>query len=975
MKYVFTLLFSSVVWHAAAQWSDQSNSFFDNLHMQVCGVPLDQGNSIVIRSYPDSGYIIIWEDTRNAFGNIDIYAQKYDKLGNVLWATDGVPVALGPDAQQIAPSSNADYRYYPHACTDSSGGFYIAWQDNNQTNTHVTNKARVCVQHIRSDGSMVFPSIGNVIAEGTSTDTYQFGAPQLIADGNKGFFIGYIRNGFGSNDVYVECYRDENGTMKYYGGGRVDPNQTHISSLGPCGIRYNFLFLEDYVYEFNIYPDLQGGCGIVYTFGRNYAQPQRGPFVAYNKLCRVKKDAHVTVYKRTSDIANVSPIERLYKKDSVVFLYNLRTFFYSQICLPNVVPNEHIENGGEGFLILDDYTDTRPIQDMYYPKGVMVPTGGNVNAHVLAVVKRYNINSTITPFYVHLYSPGADEIYDSIPYQLTSDDAHPYWAYNLTQPAGMQKTTFIYDTLLASSTYYFDFALAGGGNRVFSTAKVLHPAYSNGGTILLQELHVEPYNADSFAIRRYTPDKSGLVVGKELNTGFQTSNINYNNPNIAIDKTGNAVFYISEYGRYVRASPIADSAKFVWGAMGRPLGNAYGPVNPYVWMGGDGTAVTSWHDIRNNPPNSSYNVYIRHLDNLDVYTYTPPVKKLIALNPFQTFIYPYILSGTSKAWSIFEASTNNGWTPVISILDDYNLGNVQTQVYKHNAAVRTTNGKAYLDRNYSIFAENNLTGGATLPVRLYFTQAEFDALKAADPTILSPANLGILKQPNATATVPTVYNVVAGETLINPDSWGAVDGGYYLQFTVNSFSSFFIMKGTGSLPVTWLGVQAQWFNSAQAKVSWQVADQVQVKDYIVQHSMDGISFTDACTVVAGNNTQYSCIISSAAGTKHFYRIRQRDVDGSSTYSRIVTLQPYGIQKRFTLTPNPASDYAVLSTGDAQVKIRSLRLYNSHGAEVWRQNPTNNSNTIQIPVQRLAAGVYSLRIDDSGAGETLKLIKR
>jgi hypothetical protein len=975
MKYVFTLLFSSVVWHAAAQWSDQTNSFYDSLHMQVTGATLDQENSLVIRSYPDSGYIIVWEDHRNGFNNVDLYAQKYDKQGHPLWTAGGVPVALGPDAQQIAPPSNADYRYYSHACTDSSGGFYIAWQDNNQANTGVTNKARVCVQHIRSDGSMVFPAIGYVIAEGGAADSYQFGSPQLIADGNKGFFIGYIRNGFAINDVYVACYRDENGTMKHYGGGRIDPNLTHVSSLGPCGIRYNFNFLEDYVYEFNIFPDLQGGCGIIYTFERNTAQPARGPFVAYNKLCRVKKDAQVTVYKRTSDIANVTRIERFYKKDSVVLLYNLHTFTYSQVCLPFVVPNEHIENGGEGFYLLDDYTDTRPVYSLAYPKGVMVSAGGNVNTPVMAVVKRYYINNTVTPFYVHLYSPGADEIYDSIPYQLTSDNTHPYWAYNLTRPAGMQKTTFLYDTLLASSTYYFDFALTGGGNRIFATAKVAHPAYTNGGTILMQELHVEPYDADSFGIRRFTPDKQGLVVGKELNTGFQGSNINYDNPNIAADKTGNAVFYISEYGRYVRASPIADSARFVWGAMGRPLGNAYGPVAPYVWMGGDGTAVTSWHDGRDNPPNSSDNVYIRHLDSLNVYTYSPPVKKLIALNNFQTILYPYLLSGTSKSWSMFEAFTNNGWTPAISILDNYNLGNVQTQVYKHNGAVRTTDGKPYLDRNYSIYVENNLTGGATLPIRLYFTQAEFDALKAADPTILSPAYLGILKQPNATATVPAVYNVIAGETLITPDSWGTVEGGYYLQFTVNSFSNFFIMKGTGPLPVTWLGVQAQWFNSAQAKVSWQVADQVQVKDYIVQHSSDGISFTDACTVAAGNKTHYSCLIPSAAGARHFYRIWQRDADGRSTYSRIVTLQPYGVQKRFTLTPNPASNYAILSTGDARVKIRSLRLYNSNGAEVWRQNVNSNNNTVQIPVQQLVPGVYSLRIDDSGAGETLKLIKR
>ncbi len=83
MKSIFTLLFFSCMVPAHAQWSNTTNQFYDSLHMPVCTAGKDQAKSIVVKSYPDSGYFLIWEDirTNNVIG---IYAQKFDKNGNRL---------------------------------------------------------------------------------------------------------------------------------------------------------------------------------------------------------------------------------------------------------------------------------------------------------------------------------------------------------------------------------------------------------------------------------------------------------------------------------------------------------------------------------------------------------------------------------------------------------------------------------------------------------------------------------------------------------------------------------------------------------------------------------------------------------------------------------------------------------------------------------------------------------------------------
>ncbi|MBO9562323.1 MAG: T9SS type A sorting domain-containing protein [Niastella sp.] len=980
MRYLYTLcVVCMTTFIAHGQWSDTQNQFYDTLHMPVAVAANNQGNSIVIRSYPDSGWIVIWEDSRTNFSDVDIYAQKYDKHGVAQWTANGIPVAAGPDYQQLNPSQNSDFRYYSLACTDSSNGFYVAWQDANMVNTHVTNKARVCIQHVRGNGTKVFADTGRVIAQGTLNDSYQFVAPQLIPDGNKGFFIGYIRIGFATRDVFVNCYRTEGNDLRFYGGQKFDPDVTDITSLGPCGIRRNFNYLEDYVYHFNIYPDLQGGCGIIWTFERNFAQPSRGPFVAYNKLCRVKKDSRVQVFRRTNDIATLTEINRFYKKDSVVALYNFHAFFYSQICLPNVVPNEVIENGGEGYFLLDVYNEaTNPIYDLYYPKGVVIQTGGNANANVVGIVRRMYINNAVTTFHTRGYYGLADEVYDSIPYQLRSDDENRYRAYNTTRPPGLDSVKVQIDTLLASGTYYYDFQLTGGGNRALLTAKVAHPDYTNSGTILLQELVAKQTGPQAYSVEVNTTDKKGIVVGRELSTGFQNSNITYDLPMISMDHTGNALFYISEYGRYVRVSPIAEGGKFSWGAMGRSIGNTTSPDKAFAALGEDGTAVIAWHDGRPTMPNTTaYNVYMRHLDTLDVYDYLPPVKKLIGLNNFANLLPPYILYGLSNKWSMFDALTPTGWSTVAAIVDDYNFGNVQIQAYKNSplSAIRTTDGKPYLDRNYTIFPQNNLTGGATAKVRLYFTEEEFTRLKTADPTIINPGSLGIVKQPNATASVPATYISAPTDELITPIAWGTVEGGYYLEISVNSFSNFFVLKSAATLPVTWVSIQAQWVNSTQAKVTWKVADEQQVKDYVVQHSTDGVSYTEVCTVPANGSTQYSCVVPADGRTNH-YRVRQRDLDARSSVSRTVILRQQPTGKSLTLSPNPAADHAILRIEDDHVQVKALLLYNSQGKEVWRKDGIGaNTTQIQIPLQQLSAGVYHLRISDGNQWQTLKLIKQ
>lgn len=178
------------------------------------------------------------------------------------------------------------------------------------------------VQHIRNDGSTVFTGAGAILH--TSDVANQDLAPQLIADGNGGFFISYLKGGYGTMDLYVYCYKDNNGTLKNYGGGLVNQNGFTVWHTGYCGNYTTVEYFQTYVIDYKIYPDLQKGCNVVMTFSQNGGIPNTNDRlqVAFNWLWRVKKDAATK--------------NAVFLKDNVALFYNLNVENGNLMCKDDV---------------------------------------------------------------------------------------------------------------------------------------------------------------------------------------------------------------------------------------------------------------------------------------------------------------------------------------------------------------------------------------------------------------------------------------------------------------------------------------------------------------------------------------------------------------------------------------------------------------------------------------------------------------
>ena len=994
MKFILLLLaLTGLVIVAPAQWTNTTNNFYDSLHMRITdslGMP---GRVEIIKSKPDGAYILVWDDLRNSG---QIRAQKISVNGEFLWAAGSIPAADGEDGQHMTSEWDDVDPTKTNACTDGAGGFYVTWPES-YTLDHLTSHNRIRVQHVRADGTRVFPDGGAIVVDYSGTGTDEYYRPQMITDEDGGFYLGYAR-GLIEVAIIVRRMKDIGGVIRNFGGGTVSNYASTYTVASACGTKQLLDTVLNVPRSFKLYPDLQGGCNVVMSGGR-YETGENLAATYINRVVRVKQDSRVTVRRRINDPLIPVTTTTFYPRDSVVVLYSLHTYFQVNTCMGTADTSWFVENGGQGVLMIDG-----PTRGQTSGKGVILRGPGNINFDLIAW------NRTTTPFGTlptntrTLVRPLASEIYDSLPYQLCSDTTHPEYAFRPDPPDGVTLDTLndAIDTLFRSNPYAdYLFGIKETGNRIIAFARIpdVRQAEIPGATPLLTSIYLQEFNLRQLAPRRFeiglaTTQPDGVLISRERGgfTGQEADTSIQYYPRIIADSVGNAMLFLLEAYRYLKVSPIDSNGKLRWGATGKPLGTGivkdwrfqttFG--NSYLEPGGK--AIVVFNDAREQELYSNWNMYMRHLDSLDNPDHMPPQRMATLLQSGESSSVPAYLAGNSKAWTTIETREYHGphippsgSTPVIEIFDNRFLAEVQIRNYQHKGPVRFHNSKPYLNRSWTIEVGNQPATGDSVDIRLIFTNAEFDSLRKADPTILTPANLEIVKQPGQTGIVPSVYLPVTGEVRVPVRAWARIDSGYYVQVRVSGFSNFFIRQDPETvLPVTWLGISAERLNPSDVRVTWEVSMEENVKEYVVQSSVDGRTFTPHCRVSSNNSLQYSrysCVSPAADNVAHYFRVLQVDFDGRSSISNTVLVRPAASDKGIFVGPNPATGNTTLRFTAAAV-VRDAVLYNPAGAIVWSSGKTLPAEgSVTIPMQHLPVGLYLLEVRGKDGKQTFRITRR
>jgi hypothetical protein len=166
---------------------------------------------------------------------------------------------------------------------------------------------------------------------------------------------------------------------------------------------------------------------------------------------------------------------------------------------------------------------------------------------------------------------------------------------------------------------------------------------------------------------------------------------------------------------------------------------------------------------------------------------------------------------------------------------------------------------------------------------------------------------------------------------------------------------------------------------------WTTAMEVNNKEFILQRSADGMTFTDVKTLPgAGNSSNprsYSTTDESPLPGISFYRLKQVDFDGTTTYSKVVSvknnrlaLAPISIKSAH---PNPFRDETKVNFSLASDTKVTLTLSNALGKtiETTALNGRAGTNSYTVQGHKLSSGLYFMRMTDGRESANYKLIKR
>jgi hypothetical protein len=153
---------------------------------------VDRQEDPVITKTSDGNFIIAWIDFSDDLDG-NVYAQKINTNGQLLWQTGGVPICVYPGIQislNIEP--------------DSDGGAYIAWVDSRNPGKDIYG------QRISGTGTPHWTVNGIPIANAAGDESYN----TMWADGAGGLLIGYVYALSGSEDLIVKRFLP-NGQMAW----------------------------------------------------------------------------------------------------------------------------------------------------------------------------------------------------------------------------------------------------------------------------------------------------------------------------------------------------------------------------------------------------------------------------------------------------------------------------------------------------------------------------------------------------------------------------------------------------------------------------------------------------------------------------------------------------------------------------------------------------------------------------------------
>jgi|GEM_PF-2740830 len=249
---------------------------------------------------------------------------------------------------------------------------------------------------------------------------------------------------------------------------------------------------------------------------------------------------------------------------------------------------------------------------------------------------------------------------------------------------------------------------------------------------------------------------------------------------------------------------------------------------------------------------------------------------------------------------------------------------------------------------------------------------------------------------NSSRRISTLHTYLGGDTLLpasysysfqdyDPGS-GATTGNAGIIVPNGSGGTTWI-NNQGCVPAanTVLAIRLDYFTAVlkdkKGLLKWRSSFEESIHDFIIEKSFNARNFFDLKHVTPKNisGSEYNAIDESLATGNNFYRLKVKNLDGTTDYSQIVKINfSKGTPSGWFIYPNPAEGTdAALVYQSTTSKTITVNVTDVAGKVISTgvHNITAGNNKINIPTQEISAGMYMVTIFSEGQKETAAFIKK
>ena len=378
-----------------------------------------------------------------------------------------------------------------------------------------------------------------------------------------------------------------------------------------------------------------------------------------------------------------------------------------------------------------------------------------------------------------------------------------------------------------------------------------------------------------------------------------------------------------------------------------------------------------------------------------------------------SFKYAFSTNVTNRRWLKIYLTDGNG--NVLNLSDSLELtGAVAGNVYTYNKTVGAGSGCYKVFINYA-----GIGTGAQIAIdQLVFSSNTCYTTGCNQPPVAVNDNVAGTNTHEADGTVlpndsDPEHGIIRAHLVTNsPDGTVDLSTNGFFTFTPNpgfsgtstTFTYMICDNGspsmcsnvatvtlsfpiTGTLPATLVDLSAQ-FNNDVVTVKWTTTFESNNDHFEVERSTDGISFKSVGNVAGHGTTgirhdyEFGDEVKRSTLTKNdlYYRLKQVDANGKSTYTKVLVVRVYQTKtlQSLSVTPNPTVNDIKVNVQLNESAYIVMKVMNNSGAEIIRKTSrgTTGMNNISLEgTSHLQAGIYLLEvIINSKEHMMVKLVK-